>query len=522
MARSQSPIVVLQQNKVPLDKAEVTVLRAHLEDWKSVKGKERARVLITIHKEASLQAPTKDKAILKARKKTYKEWLQNHSHWKPSSKPLIKYGRTWTARKVLVHTHKALIQEETGEMAGSGEMISKWPKAAKTVINQLSAEEKEEAQAMADKWNNEAAPPKVQAHVAKTKGADMIEHFATEMFKKAGMRVFVLSAWKDGKGKLMLGGHDFNKQFVNGESFMKTRDWEGIFMPEWQEYVGEQFDAEDGEEPQMVKSKKRVPQKLIELEEDADGWPILPDTKGWKHADQHHMIRSFLTTLYRMCSGKDNIKALVPWGDVIHSRSAFFQSTQWPASMQFKEPLKMDKADTTAVLDSWFDRQQHNIRPAFSFKAWKDADGEMHVAAMSPSGTWRSAGDDHQDAQCSNSEEHDDGGTNFNSAEVGNPMKAKGATSRQNVSNTLADIGDAVNVAILNGSGNARQPDQSQKTVKEAVAAGTRTRSKAAANISNEQPKALKWHAADPVCDTPAKRTRSKATALAASKSKRK
>ncbi|KAG1857763.1 hypothetical protein F4604DRAFT_1931238 [Suillus subluteus] len=135
MARSQSPIVVLQQNKVPLDKAEVTVLRAHLEDWKSVKGKERVRVLIAIHKEASLQAPTKDKAILKARKKTYKEWLQNHSHWKPSSKPLIKYGRTWTAQKVLVHTHKALIQEETGEMAGSGEMISKWPKAAKTVIN---------------------------------------------------------------------------------------------------------------------------------------------------------------------------------------------------------------------------------------------------------------------------------------------------------------------------------------------------------------------------------------------------
>ncbi|KAG1842839.1 hypothetical protein F4604DRAFT_1938555 [Suillus subluteus] len=420
MARSQSPIVVLQQNKVPLDKAEVTVLRAHLEDWKSVKGKERVRVLIAIHKEASLQALTKDKAILKARKKTYKEWLQNHSHRKPSSKPLIKYGRTWTAQKVLVHTHKALIQEETGEMAGSGEMISKWPKAAKTVINQLSAEE-EEAQAMADKWNNEAAPPEVQAHVAETKGADMIEHFTTEMFKKAGMRVFVLSAWKDGKGKLMLGGHDFNEQFVNGESFMKTRDWEGIFMPEWQEYVGEQFNAEEGEEPQM-----------------------------------------------------------------------------------------------------------HNIQPAFSFKAWKDADGEMHVAAVSPSGTWRSAGDDHQDAQCSNSEEHNDGGlsgaidqgaqsageeeeislgrqytptprTNFNSAEVGNPMKAKGATSRRNVSNTLADIGNAVNVAILNGSGNARQPDQSQKTVKEAVAAGTRTRSKAAANISNERPKALKRRAADPL-----------------------
>ncbi|KAG1863902.1 hypothetical protein F4604DRAFT_1929024 [Suillus subluteus] len=86
------------------------------------------------------------------------------------------------------------------------------------------AEEKEEAQAMAEKWNNEAVPPKVQAQVAETKGANMIEHFATEMFKKAGMRVFVLSTWKNRKSKLMLGDHDFNDQFANGESFMKTRD----------------------------------------------------------------------------------------------------------------------------------------------------------------------------------------------------------------------------------------------------------------------------------------------------------
>ncbi|KAG1834665.1 hypothetical protein DFJ58DRAFT_735753 [Suillus subalutaceus] len=108
-------------------------------------------------------------------------------------------------------------------MASSEGMIGKWPKAAKTIINHLSAEEKEEAQAMAEKWDNEAAPPEVQAQVTETKGANMIEHFAMEMFKKASMRVFVLSAWKNRKGKLMLGGHDFNDQFANGKSFMKTR-----------------------------------------------------------------------------------------------------------------------------------------------------------------------------------------------------------------------------------------------------------------------------------------------------------
>ncbi|KAG2058518.1 hypothetical protein BDR06DRAFT_1004227 [Suillus hirtellus] len=109
---------------------------------------------------------------------------------------------------------------------------------------------------MAERWNNEAAPPDIQAEIAKSKGTDMIEHFATEMFKTAGMRVCILSAWKDSQGKLMLGGHDFNEQFGDGESFIKTRDWDSIIMPEWVEYAGEQFDGEDDGEPPMVKSKK--------------------------------------------------------------------------------------------------------------------------------------------------------------------------------------------------------------------------------------------------------------------------
>ncbi|KAG1908949.1 uncharacterized protein F5891DRAFT_1180523 [Suillus fuscotomentosus] len=231
MPRTQSPTVLSQQTKVHLDKAEVVVLRDHLEDWSN--------------------------------------GCKTNLGGKKNPKPLIKYGRRWTARQVLIQTHKDLIREETGEMAGSEEMISKWPKAG---------EEREQVQATAEKWNNQAAPPEVQAEVAESKGAEMIEHFATKMFKQAGMRVCVLSAWNNSKGKLMLGGHDFNEQFGNGESFIKTRDWDGIFMPEWGEYAGEQFDAEDGEEPLMVKSKKRQPRKLVELEEDAEGWPMLPDT----------------------------------------------------------------------------------------------------------------------------------------------------------------------------------------------------------------------------------------------------
>ncbi|KAG1859501.1 hypothetical protein C8R48DRAFT_774840 [Suillus tomentosus] len=44
----------------------------------------------------------------------------------------------------------------------------------------------------------------------------------------------------------------------------------------------------------------------------------------------------------------------------------------------------MDKADATTVLDFWFDCQKNAMQPVFSFKAWKDSDGEMQEAEVCP------------------------------------------------------------------------------------------------------------------------------------------
>ncbi|KAG1776281.1 hypothetical protein EV702DRAFT_1198306 [Suillus placidus] len=380
MARSESPATVPQQTKLPLVKAEIIVLQAHLEDWRSVKGKQRHLILKAVHKEACLQAPTQDKALLKAQKKTYKEWLYNQCSRK-APKPLVKYGKKWTAHCVLIEQNKARIREETGEMPGSEAMIAKWPEATKTVLAGLSAEEKEEANVLADKWNNEAAPHEVQANLAETKGADMIEHFTTEMFKQAGMRVFVMSAWRDSRGKLMLGAHDHNNQFGGGESFMKTRNWDEIFMLEWRQYAGEQFNVKDDDAPQVVTSKKRMPRKLLDLEEDNDGLPMLSDTLGLKRGEQQHVIRSFLTKHYRMCMGTEKVKVAVPWGDLIKNQYDFFDGAYWPADVQVVEPSKIDKAGATALLDFWYDRQQKKLPPTFCFKAWKDTDGKMEPPA---------------------------------------------------------------------------------------------------------------------------------------------
>ncbi|KAG1751889.1 hypothetical protein EDB19DRAFT_1824763 [Suillus lakei] len=350
------------QNKQPVLHKERQYRSAHLEDWRTVKGKQRNHILKAIHKEACLQAPTWDKALLKARKKTYKEWLYSQCHRK-APKPLIKYNKKWKAHRVLIEQNKARILEETREMPGSEPMIVKWPEATKTVLTGLSAEEKEEANVLADQWNNEAAPPKVQANLTETKGADMIEHFTTEMFKQARMRVFVMSAWRDSRGKLMLGAHDHNDQFGGANSFMKTRNWDEIFMPEWWQYAGEQFGVQDDDVPQVVTSKKRMPRKLLDLEEDGHGLLILPETMGLKRSEQQHVIRLFLTQHYRMCMGTENVKAVVPWGDLIKNQSDFFEGTYWPADVKAVEPSKIDKASATALLDFWYDRQKRSFIP---------------------------------------------------------------------------------------------------------------------------------------------------------------
>ncbi|KAG1724388.1 uncharacterized protein EDB91DRAFT_1087483 [Suillus paluster] len=545
MARSESPVIVPQQTKLPLIKVEIAVLKTHLEDWRTVKGKQRQNVLNAIHREACLQAPTRDKAMLKSQKKTYKEWLYNQCRRK-APKPLIKYGKKWTAHR------------ETGETPGSEGMITKWPEATKTVLAGLSAEEKEEVRVMAEKWNNEAAPPDIQANVAETKGADMIEHFATEMFKQAGMRIFVMSAWQNREGKLMLGVHDFNEQFGGGESFLKTRDWEGNFMPDWRQYAGEQFDVQDEDVPQVVTTKKRVPRKLLELEEDDDGWPMLLDTTGWKRGDQQHIIWSFLTRHYRMCMGKDKAAAAVPWGDLVKSQSDFFDDTYWPADVQLVEPSKMDKADATALLYFWHHRQEKKLRPTFCFKAWKDTDGEMetrtksfHKAVLASYSAWpehrkkwkRSISHlPNEDQEASMSANDRDESFLPKVTQRGLPPVSSDGPGDDLASDNLApQINDSTG-----GYAKATPPVRSKVTSNIKVPLNTAhepaksgphtTRQGLRSNVENEPPakaskrraaaenepptKASKRRTAAPISDMPARRTRSKAVVAEAPKAK--
>ncbi|KAG2066364.1 hypothetical protein BDR04DRAFT_1121211 [Suillus decipiens] len=165
-------------------------------------------------------------------------------------------------------------------------MFKHYQVAVKRVMAELDEDELEKAKETAEEWLNNFPPPEVQAQVTWKKGLAYMEHFSKEMWRQCRMRVFMLSAWKNEQGEVLFGMHDDNEALGDGDSFMKTKDWEAI-EPVWQEYTHEQFDeylncaykeecarAWDG--GQHVKGgQKKIQKPAFKLEADGDGIPVL-------------------------------------------------------------------------------------------------------------------------------------------------------------------------------------------------------------------------------------------------------
>lgn len=220
--------------------------------------------------------------------------------------------------------------------------------------------------------------------------------------------------------------------------------------------------------------------------------------------------------------------------------------------MQFKEPSKMDKSDTTALLQFWFSRQEQNIQLAFSFTVWQDSNSEICEAVVSPP-HWHGPmnrnrthrkykGNAVQSCQAikdSSLEDELHGDDNDLSSEddeplftarredvmppqqatllVHKPCKIKVDTappwrSGQQASAAIGNVPKPV-------SSNNKEPARSQKkAVKQpSTSLGAVTRRKEVIHACHDQPRGSKCHAPEPVSDMPAKRTRSKTVAPEAS-----
>ncbi|KAG2115024.1 hypothetical protein DEU56DRAFT_761749 [Suillus clintonianus] len=315
----------------------------------------RSRAVFTaIARAARLFAPKVDQAQWKKRKQMYKTWLFNNKK-KKERKDMIKYGRKWTPRQVVYQQKREevlkRIEEESGAKPGGPR---KQP----------------------EEWSTNFPPPEIQAQVARKKGPAYMEHFSKEMWRQCRMRVFVMSAWKNEQGEVLFGissisihlhaGTDDNEALGDGDSFMKTKDWEDI-EPVWQEYAQEQFGAGARDGGRQVKGgRKRIRKPAFELETDGDGMPLLPDITETKLEEKKAIV-----------SVPGSKKAVVPWSAIVQSQDDFVARQYVPADVDLKEPSKLQHWDTTALLNFWYARQERGKGPMFLFKAWKNRDGDM-------------------------------------------------------------------------------------------------------------------------------------------------
>ncbi|KAG2085343.1 uncharacterized protein F5147DRAFT_782082 [Suillus discolor] len=322
-----------------------------------------------------MQRPLSCTAYLLYLWEVYKTWLFNNKK-KKERKDMIKYGRKWTPRMV-VYQQKCeevlkRIEDESGVKPGDPGMFKHYQVAVKRVMAELDDDELEKAKETAEEWSNNCPPPEIQAQVACKKGPAYMEHFSNEMWRQCGMRVFVMSAWKNEKGEVLFGMHDDDEALGNGDSFMKTKDWEDI-EPVWQEYAQEQFGsvARDGGH-QVKGGRKRIRKPAFELEMDREGMPLLPDIMDTKLEEKKAIVRAFLTSHYREFLVASSDKLFNAW-----------TRTYLPADVDLKEPSKLQNWDTTALLHFWRARQETGEGPTFLFKAWKNNDGDMVPSVIS-------------------------------------------------------------------------------------------------------------------------------------------
>ncbi|KAG2047576.1 hypothetical protein BDR06DRAFT_1024886 [Suillus hirtellus] len=320
-----------QPQSQKLTDKEILELKVYLPEWTAAKRSEKQAIFTAIARAARLFAPKLDQKQWKRGSRrgffvVYKTWLFDNKK-KKERKDMIKYGRKWMPRMVVYQQKREevlkRIEDESGVKPGDPGMFKHYQVVVKRVMAELDDDELEKAKETAEKWSNNCPPPEIQAQVARKKGLAYMEHFLNEMWRQCGMRVFVMSAWKNEKGEVLFGMHDDNEALGDGDSFMKTKDWEDI-EPVWQEYAQEQFG---------------------------------------------------------ICSGKD--KAVVPWSAIVQSQDDFVAWTYLLVDVDLEEPSKLQIWDTTTLLQFWLAQQETGEGPTFLFKAWKNKDGDMVPSVIS-------------------------------------------------------------------------------------------------------------------------------------------
>ncbi|KAG1818208.1 uncharacterized protein BJ212DRAFT_1299026 [Suillus subaureus] len=246
-------------------------------------------------------------------------------------------------------------------------MFKHYQAAVKRVMAELSNNELEKVKETAEEWSNNFPPPEIQAQVAHKKGPVYMEHFSKEMWRQCRMRVFVMSAWKNEQGEVLFRMHDDNEALGDGDSFMKTKDWEDI-EPVWQEYMQEQFNE----------GRLKNNQKACFQTGNRQRWDAIA-SGHYQNETQGEEGHSEGISYIALSSDK----AVMPWSAIIQSQDDFVARKYIPADVDLKEPSKLQNWDTMALLNFWHAQQEKGEGPTFLFKAWKNKDRDMVASVVS-------------------------------------------------------------------------------------------------------------------------------------------
>ncbi|KAG1864552.1 hypothetical protein C8R48DRAFT_773068 [Suillus tomentosus] len=268
------------------------------------------------------------------------------------------------------------------------------------IMQGLTSDELKEAKVTALAWSQEGPPADIQTNIAKTKGESLMKHFAIKMYRQAGMRIFVVLAWKEQDRKLMIGGrvqkvmHDLNDEIGSGERFIDTKDWQ-VILEEWNPYAEEQFNMQEGTDNHMIRGKTRQVQQLFHFELDNEGMPIIPNNQDLDLQTKKDLICDYMT----------KPKVPIPWATIIFQQEEFIKSKYLPQATRIKDPSKLKKAEAQMLLQFWRQRQKHTTDTTFEFKAWVDSDGHIHSPVRKPTQRAMTTGDQKTDEESS---ENDD------------------------------------------------------------------------------------------------------------------
>ncbi|KAG2127670.1 hypothetical protein DEU56DRAFT_758557 [Suillus clintonianus] len=365
MPRSNSSVDSTKKTKQKkLTEEEVRVLKSHLEEWKEAAADDRKKILKAVVKEAKVHAPAMDDQSLKNRKYMYQDWLYNRRPEKTRKKKTSKFEQL----------RKEDIIKKTGAMPGSKKFIERYQTTLTAVMD--------------SRLRSSGLPRLLQADFAKKKAPGMMKDLATKLWKQAGMRIFILSAWKTEEDEVRINGIDFNEK-LEGNSFMDTKDWKPM-LSEWNAYAGEEFEVDlnnddDDNEGEVKKSRRKGGKKDdYPSAMDSYGLPVIPDVKELNLESKKCLIRTFITKHYRLCSQQP--KASVPWASLRKAQGDFIAAKFLPTGCKLDDLSKIWLVDADRLLELWRQRQKDQVHPTFEFKGWEGDDKTIREPAEIISG----------------------------------------------------------------------------------------------------------------------------------------